>query len=138
MAKKRKNKLPKRLAGVKVPKALRKGEIGKFLVSPEGQKLVAQGLAAAGAMIAATQAPKAVKAAKEPAAEATHAGQEAAHQVAQAGSTLGSALTAAAQAYAKTLRGEPRSFEGQPDTTSVTPIRGRAAKGESSATSPAH
>ncbi|HYE45533.1 MAG TPA: hypothetical protein VEA44_07130 [Caulobacter sp.] len=137
MAKKRKNRLPKRVAGVKVPKTLRKGRIGKFLVSPEGQKLVAQGLAAAGAMVAASQAPRAVEAAKEPMADAKHAGEEAAHKVGEAGATLGQALTAAALAFAETLRGEHRSFRAEPeDPPTVTPIRARP-KGESPATSPA-
>jgi hypothetical protein len=50
MAKKLKIKLPKRIAGVKIPKAVRKGPIADFLNSSAGQAFIAQTLiAAAGA-----------------------------------------------------------------------------------------
>lgn len=40
----RKLKIPKRIAGLKIPKAVRKGPAGKFLKSSAGQLLVAQAL----------------------------------------------------------------------------------------------
>jgi hypothetical protein len=46
-------KLPKRVAGVKIPKAIRKGPIATFLNSSGGQVLVAEALIAFGAAYAA-------------------------------------------------------------------------------------
>src|SRR5918997_1091898 len=45
---KRKLKLPKKIAGVKIPKVVRKGPVGQFLNSSAGQLLVAEALIAAG------------------------------------------------------------------------------------------
>jgi hypothetical protein len=53
MAKQRANKVPKRIAGVKVPKAIRKGPVGDFLSSSGGQVLLAELLLALGAVYAA-------------------------------------------------------------------------------------
>lgn len=52
MAKKKKKQrslLPKRIAGVKVPKALRKGRAAKFLASPLGVAILSDALLVAGA-----------------------------------------------------------------------------------------
>lgn len=52
---KAKLKLPKRIAGVKIPKKVRKGPVGQFLNSSAGQLLVAEALiAAGGAFVAST------------------------------------------------------------------------------------
>ena len=48
MAKKRKNAIPKRIAGMKVPKGLRKGRVGQLLASPVGQALIVGAVARAG------------------------------------------------------------------------------------------
>ena len=48
MAKKRKNAVPKRIAGMKVPKGLRKGRVGELLSSPVGQALIIETVARAG------------------------------------------------------------------------------------------
>ena len=53
MAKKVKIKLPKKVAGVKIPKVIRKGPIGQFLNSGAGQVILAETLVAATAMFAA-------------------------------------------------------------------------------------
>ena len=53
MAKERKMKLPKRIAGVKIPKGIRKGPIGHFLSSSGGQLVIAEALLAAGGFYAA-------------------------------------------------------------------------------------
>src|SRR5688500_7040363 len=55
MAKKIKIKLPKRVAGVKIPKVVRKGPIGEFLNSGAGQVILTETLVAAAAMFAATK-----------------------------------------------------------------------------------
>jgi hypothetical protein len=56
MAKKRKSLLPKRIAGVKVPKSVRKGAFGQLLASRTGQALLAEAIMAAGAVGVAKQA----------------------------------------------------------------------------------
>lgn len=50
MAKKRKktNAIPKRIAGMKVPKGLRRGRVGRLLASPVGQALILDMAARAG------------------------------------------------------------------------------------------
>lgn len=53
MAKKVKIKLPKRVAGLKISKVIRKGPIGQFLNSGAGQVILAETLVAAAAMFAA-------------------------------------------------------------------------------------
>lgn len=55
MAKKIKIKLPKRVAGVKIPKVIRKGAIGEFLNSGAGQVILAETLVAAAALFTASK-----------------------------------------------------------------------------------
>ena len=66
--KRRKSLLPKRIAGVKVPKAVRKGRFGELLASQTGRALLAEAVLAAGAIGAAKKAGDAVadKAAEGP------------------------------------------------------------------------
>jgi hypothetical protein len=54
--KKRKSLLPKRIAGVKVPKSVRRGPLGQLLASRTGQALLAEAIMAAGAVGVAKQA----------------------------------------------------------------------------------
>lgn len=49
MTKKTRSYLPKRIAGVKVPKSVRKGRLGELLASPEGPALLADALRGFGA-----------------------------------------------------------------------------------------
>jgi hypothetical protein len=49
----KKLKVPKRIAGIKIPKAIRKGPIGDFLSSSGGQVVLAELLLAAGTVYAA-------------------------------------------------------------------------------------
>jgi hypothetical protein len=55
MAKKMKIKLPKRVAGVKIPKVIRKGPVGEFLNSGAGQVILAETLVAAAALFTASK-----------------------------------------------------------------------------------
>jgi hypothetical protein len=55
MAKKLKIKLPKRVAGVKIPKVVRKGPIAEFINSGAGQVILAETLVAAAALFTATK-----------------------------------------------------------------------------------
>jgi hypothetical protein len=56
MAKKSKIKVPKRVAGVKIPKAVRKGPVLQFVNSSAGRLLVAEALTAAVGVFAYKQA----------------------------------------------------------------------------------
>jgi hypothetical protein len=47
MARKR-YRIPKRVAGIKVPKALRRGRIGEFVASPMGQAIIVESVVRAG------------------------------------------------------------------------------------------
>jgi hypothetical protein len=53
MSKKSKRMLPKRIAGVKVPKKVRKGHVGEILTSKTGKALIAEAVMAVGALAAA-------------------------------------------------------------------------------------
>ena len=111
--------LPKRIAGVKVPKAVRKSRFGELLASRAGQALIAEALLAAGAVAAGKKAsrnPRVRDAAHEAKEMAVHAGHDVRHDMADAGATLAYALGEAARAFAEALRrddgvaAEPRSF----------------------------
>jgi hypothetical protein len=56
MARKSKIKLPKRVAGVKIPKAVRKGPVRAFVNSSAGRMLVAEALTAAVGLFAYKEA----------------------------------------------------------------------------------
>lgn len=56
MSKNKKHRLPKRIAGVKIPKAIRKSGVGDFLASPGGKAVLAEVAVAAGALFAAKEA----------------------------------------------------------------------------------
>jgi len=84
MAKSRKTSkglIPKRIAGVKVPKAARKGRFGELLASKTGQAMIAKAILSAGAAAAGLKAKKSPKVRKF-AGDAKHkvadAGQDAA------------------------------------------------------------
>lgn len=107
--KKRKTKslLPKRIAGVKVPKAVRKGRFGELLASRTGQVLIAEAIMAAGAIAGAKKAgesPKARRLAHETAERVRHAGDSGSREVGAAGATLAFALGEAARSFADALR----------------------------------
>jgi hypothetical protein len=56
MARKQKKRLPKQLAGVKVPKSVRKGQLGKAIASPDGRAVLAELLMAAATVAGAKKA----------------------------------------------------------------------------------
>lgn len=47
----KKKLLPKRMAGIKIPKKIRQGAVGDFLTSDQGQKMIAEGLLMVGAAL---------------------------------------------------------------------------------------
>jgi hypothetical protein len=97
-------KLPKRIAGVKIPKKLRKqgGKLHALLDQPFVADVVAAGLlAAADAMVRSRPARKAGKAAKHAAADASEAAAEAASTGAV---NIGSVLAFAAREAARAIK----------------------------------
>lgn len=115
MAKKSKGLLPKRIAGVKVPKKVRKGRFGELLASKTGQALIVQAIIAAGAVAGAKKAagdPKARGAIADLAGKVKSAGEDAGDQVAETSSAVTYALGEAARTFAEALhRGGPASEE---------------------------
>jgi hypothetical protein len=127
MAKKAKGKkhdyLPKRIAGMKVPKGLRRGRLGRFLASPEGEALAASLIAAA--------APRLLKKGhvgrrtrrfltdpigglRGAGGQAKHAGEGAVHEVGVVGGAVSYAIGEAARAFLHALENPP---EGPVETT---------------------
>jgi hypothetical protein len=132
--KKSKGLIPKRIAGVKVPKKVRKGRFGELLASKTGQAVIAQAILGASAVAAGLKAkndPKVRKAAKDAKQRAADTAHDAKLATGEAGSTLAYALSEAAKTFAEALRGEPRSFAAQGDAETVwTPDYGAPAGGE--------
>ena len=95
MAKKIKIKLPKRIAGVKIPKVMRKGMIADFLNSGRGQTMMAEALVAAAAMFTASKSESAREAGKTVAETGTARAERLAH-----------ACKAAAKAFHEALQDE--------------------------------
>lgn len=114
--KKAKAALPKRIAGVKVPKAVRRSRFGDLLASRTGQALIAEALLGAGVLAAgkkASENPKVREATHDAKVRTLKAGDEAAHDVGAAGATLAYALGEAARSFAEALRhGEPSAGGG--------------------------
>lgn len=112
--KKAKNHLPKRIAGVKVPKSVRRSRFGALLASPAGQALVADAVMGAGALAAtkAARSPKVRETTRGAADRIGHAGDEAKLEFAAAGSALTYAVGEAARTFADALRhGAPEDEE---------------------------
>lgn len=96
-------KIPKRIAGVKIPKGLRdSGDAAvKLAQSPMARELLSAGLAAAAAALAANS--RARKAAQQSGAEATDAFAQAAGTARESASKIGAAFVEAAGAAAQRL-----------------------------------
>ena len=123
--------LPKRIAGVKVPKAVRKGRFAELLASRQGQHLIAEAILGAGAIAAGVKAkndPKLRSVAKDAKDSLVQAGGDTAGAVSGAGATLAYALSEAARAFAEALRkggpGEARSFSADEEAQTWTPDYG--------------
>jgi hypothetical protein len=113
MAKKTKSFLPKRIAGVKVPKSVRKGRLGELLASRTGQALIAEAIMAAGAIGAAKKAGDSPKARhlvadaadklKTLGGDARQKAGDAKDKAEETGSTFAFALGEAARSFAAAL-----------------------------------
>lgn len=104
----KKNKVPRKIAGVKLPKPLRRG-LRDLAASQNGRAALTEALDAAGAALAASQAKPAAKTAKAAAAQApTTAG---ANAKAEARAATVAALEDAARSFTDALkrRGPPET-----------------------------
>ena len=115
----KKTKVPRTIAGVKLPKALRRG-LRDLAASQNGRTVLVEALAAAGAALAATQAKpgsKTRKLAADKASKASAAAEELRSKAAEARSATVTALENAARSFTEALR--PREpAETPPQTTS--------------------
>lgn len=116
MAKKR-NKVPKRIAGVKVPKAVRRG-LKDLARSQDGKTVIAEALLAAGAALAAVEARPGSKTRKT----AAQAGRKlkptavaALATAADSRAAVAAAFERAARSFTDSLRG-PKPAEPAPGT----------------------
>jgi hypothetical protein len=104
-------KLPKKIAGVKIPKSVRKGAIPDFLGSKTGQKLIAEVVTAAvGAVLVKKQAEPG-SATRKTARKAKEAVEDAADNTPAASSlgagSLAFAISEAGRAFRDALQGSP-------------------------------
>lgn len=113
MAKKNRNFLPKKIAGVKVPKSVRKGRFGELLASPAGQALLAEAVMAIGAIAGAKKVaddPNARDKLADVADSVRHAGKHAKHKAPELSGAVAYALGEAARSFAEALH---RHADGQ-------------------------
>lgn len=106
--------LPKRIAGVKVPKGLRKGRAGQFLASPLGVALVSEAAVAAGTWAASRQArpgSAARRFADHPLASLAHLAEDARVRGAASSEALHEAFAAASAAFTDTLHHSVEAHE---------------------------
>jgi len=118
----KKLKLPKKIAGVKIPKAVRKGPVGQFLNSSAGQLLVAEALIAAGGAFFATEGSNA----KEGVRRLAGVGDDPKKLLERGSARLSFAFGEAVRAFRAALADESM---GAP---SPAPIEGEVAKKKSS------
>ena len=117
MAKKRKKTeslLPKRVAGVKIPKSIRKGRAGRFLTSPVGVALMTQAVAAVGAATAVKKADPDSTVGKlrdDPKTELSHLKADTKVKSEHSADALRGAFSAAAEAFADALRNSADALE---------------------------
>jgi hypothetical protein len=122
MSKKKKAKskraLPKRLAGIKLPKAVRQGGLAALATSPQGAKLMAELLAAAGGVVLAKKGADAVAPGGDAASAAQGKLQQGGGAIAASGQAVTYALGEAARSFLQALKdgGEPPPAPKEPAT----------------------
>lgn len=113
-SRKKKNYLPKRVAGMKVPKAVRRGAVGEFIASPVGQAIIAESIVHASGRVLNKQSRKGSAArtfARHPllsmryaGAMAGQAGRDAGRDAKQATDIVGHAFGEAARHFMHVLQ----------------------------------
>jgi hypothetical protein len=110
MPKKLKIKLPKRVAGVKIPKSVRKGPVGQFLNSGAGQILIAEALVAAAGTLAVSRDDEDSRigdAIRHPVDTTRRVGRRAANAGADQAARMSYALREAARAFRDAMESGP-------------------------------
>lgn len=109
----KKKLLPKRMAGIKIPKQIRRGAVGDFLASDAGQKMLAEGLLMVGAAVlgretaSGSAARRGAKAVAQGAEQAAGAATDATAATLQGGpARMGQAFNAAMRAFREALQPE--------------------------------
>jgi len=116
-------KVPKRIAGVKLPKSLRQG-LRDLAASQNGRAVLVEALAAAGAAVAAAQAQpgsKTRKAAAKAEPKLTAAADELRSHAADARAATVAALEDAARSFTDALRRRGVAEPAPPTTPQTTP-----------------
>ena len=119
----KKLKVPKRIAGVKIPKSVRKGPVGTFLNSTAGQVLVAEAvLAAAGAVLVRSADPhsRTGQALRHPLQQLKRASRAAVHS----GARTKGAAAEGSERLAEALREGVAAFRASLDRGAVEPRAG--------------
>jgi hypothetical protein len=118
VAKKKNAKLPKKIAGVKIPKKLRKsgGKLIEVASTPAGRELIAAGLVAAGSALAA-KARTARHRADDTPGDRPDPAERGAQMAGQIGATLGAAANAALDRLLGTAPAEPAADDAPPKST---------------------
>ena len=104
MSKKRKVSVPKRIGGVKVPKAVRRG-LKDLAASQSGKVVLTEALLAAGAVLAANEARPGSKSRKLAAKHAPELKAALAEELSHAKAVAAERLQAATRTFTETLRG---------------------------------
>ena len=99
-------KVPKKVAGVKVPKALRKGALNDFLNSSAGKLLIAEAIAAAVAALALRRTESGERTATVVGRRAMELGETARDEARRASDRLSTAVRAGVQAFREALQDE--------------------------------
>jgi hypothetical protein len=123
MAKKRKGKFPKRVAGVKIPKRVRKGPVADFLSSHAGQIAVAEALALAAGAFAAKrdhEDGEGLGALRRPIEQLKATGGRAAGTVSDGSDRIARALREAAQTFRRVMNEDtPEAYRTPQDDDSA-------------------
>jgi hypothetical protein len=120
---KKKSFLPRKIAGVKVPKSVRRGRFGELLASQSGQAILAEAIVAAGAAVGAKKvadSPRAKRVVGAAAQRVQDAGHDVADKATAATGVLAYALGEAARSFAQALN-RPDGGNGVPSDAAWTP-----------------
>ena len=132
-------RLPKRIAGVKIPKKVRKGDLAGVIASPAGKALIAEVVMLAGAAMAgkeSTPGSKTRRALADPGQALGKAGETAAAAGAGAAGAAGDASARLTYAFGEAARAfrqamtrpaEDRSWESGP-AAELEPVEASASK----------
>ncbi|HZY69018.1 MAG TPA: hypothetical protein VFE52_10540 [Devosia sp.] len=130
MAKRKKFKIPKRIAGVKVPRSLRKGGFADFLMSPIGQNLVADVIYHAGAAFTGRTVEAAEQGAGRGGRNARHFADDATDMATHGASRVSHAVSAGIDAFLAALRSSHHHHDDRAPAAADTRLAEELRDGE--------